>query len=361
MKQGRRFWFIQGPAFDGLFFLGAPLWALLMGFLFSRLSPEQDAVTFLDQQTTLTSMVLRTIIHSHLVLVLFRSHGNAKVRRRHPLRFYLVPILLLGAMMVSLEFLAIVLVVSTYWDMVHSSLQTFGIGRIYDARAGADVDRGRTLDLWLNHVIYLGPFIAGPLWLAVLQVFALAEREHVPFTLEAAAMITQVQPAMRMLVFIAAPAVVIAYAIHVVRRARAGQPVSRLKLALFATTATASVWAWGFNSFGQALLVVNTFHAVQYFALVWWSERDNMSKLFGTRALPWSQVLTAACFIIVGLAYGFWLGSVSEQWAVHEGAKRFVLALTNTVALLHFWYDGFIWSVRGGVGREVAPLDDAVQ
>ena len=31
-----------------------------------------------------------------------------------------------------------------------------------------------------------------------------------------------------------------------------------------------SLYAWGFNSFGEAFFVMNFFHALQYFAIVWW-------------------------------------------------------------------------------------------
>jgi hypothetical protein len=136
------------------------------------------------------------------------------------------------------------------------------------------------------------------------------------------------------------------YAVHVVKRRRAGERLSWQKYALFATTAVASIWAWYGNGFGQALLIVNVFHAVQYFAIVWWSERDNLGKLLGTASFPWARAIAAAALVIAGVAYGFWVAAAGDFWATSPVLKAAVLALTNTVALLHFWYDGFIWSVR---------------
>jgi hypothetical protein len=243
--------------------------------------------------------------------------------------------------------LAVVLVVTTYWDTVHSSLQTFGIGRIYDMKAGADVHKGRQLDVWLNHYIYVGPFLCGPVWPAVLQIFRVADTAGLHGAAAVGSALAAAQPAMFWMVVGTAPIFVAVYVWHVAKRWRAGEKLSWQKYVLFVTTAIASVWAWGFNSFGQALLVVNAFHAVQYFAIVWWSERKNLAKMFGVGDFPFATAFAALGLVVAGLTYGFWFAGVGDYWTHgHPYATRFMLSLTNSVALLHFWYDGFIWSVR---------------
>ena len=52
-------------------------------------------------------------------------------------------------------------VLATFWDVYHSSLQTFGLGRLYDKIAGNDPRVGRRLDIALNLYIYAGPIAAG--------------------------------------------------------------------------------------------------------------------------------------------------------------------------------------------------------
>jgi hypothetical protein len=345
MPLGKGGW-LQSAAFDWGLILATPLFALLLGFAFSQVPADANQIFFIDQPTLITSMAMKAMIHSHLVIVFFRSHGNARVRRQHPIRFYLVPIALFLSMYFSLTILAIGLVVSTYWDTVHSSLQTFGIGRIYDMKAGADVNKGRQLDIWLNHYIYVGPFLCGPVWIAILQIFDVAERAGLHGAHELASLLAQAQPVLFWIVVGTAPVYLACYVWHVVKRAQAGEKLSWQKYVLFATTAVASIWAWGFNSFGQALLVVNAFHAVQYFAIVWWSEKDNLGKLFGTAQFPFARAIAAAGLVVAGVGYGFWIGSASDYWATHGAMKSAVLSVTNTVALLHFWYDGFVWSVR---------------
>jgi hypothetical protein len=332
--------------FDALLLIGMPLIAIAVGFLFSRVPADDNNILFLDQPALLTTIVLKTVIHSHLVIVFFRSHGNANVRKRWPVRFWLVPLVIFAATFVSLPLLGFVIIATTFWDLYHSSLQTFGIGRIYDMKAGADVNVGRTHDIALNHLIYLGPFLAGPVWAPTLQMLDLMPMLGLGWGPALRQVLVDAQPILRAFVLVAVPIVVVAYGWHLARRIKAGDTLSWQKHALFATTAIASVLAWGMDSFGQALVVVNVFHAVQYFAIVWWSERDNIGRMFGTRALPLGAMWAAACLIVLGVGYGFWLGAVSDQWAHGVWLKRGVLALTNTVALVHFWYDGFVWSVR---------------
>lgn len=335
--------FIHSAPFDAILLIGSPLLAFLLGFGLSFLPSGSDQVLFLDQPGTISGIALKTVIHAHLVIVFFRSHGNAGVRARHPVRFFLVPLALFLATFLSIDALVVAIVVSTYWDNIHSSLQTFGIGRIYDQKAGADVEKGRQLDIWLNYLMYFAPFMAGPLWLLTLQMFAQLGLGAEHWLIRG---LLAVQPWFQKGLWVAAPLFVIAYVVHVARRFRAGEQLSWQKYALFSSTAVTSAWAWGFNPFGQALLIVNVFHAVQYFAIVWWSERKNLGTLFGTATLRHGSLWTAAALVFVGLFYGFWLASASDFWATSHWVKRFILALTNTVALLHFWYDGFIWSVR---------------
>ena len=43
---------------------------------------------------------------------------------------------------------------------------------------------------------------------------------------------------------------------------------------------TGSILAWGFNSFGMAFLIENFFHAWQYYAMIYWSEKSAVAKRF---------------------------------------------------------------------------------
>ena len=70
---------------------------------------------------------------------------------------------------------------------------------------------------------------------------------------------------------------------------------------------------------------MNFFHSLQYFALVWHAEKAQV------RALPW--------FFAAAAAYGVW-GQFLGQ------SSHAAMSALLTVSIMHFWYDGFIWSVK---------------
>ncbi len=61
----------------------------------------------------------------------------------YPLRFTVVPIALFLAMWSSVWIAVSVSVLVTWWDVYHLGLRTFGLGRIYDSRAGNSAEFGR--------------------------------------------------------------------------------------------------------------------------------------------------------------------------------------------------------------------------
>ena len=107
------------------------------------------------------SLFSGTFTAAHLVIVFFRSHLNGSIFKLYPKRFMLAPLLLFGAMMLSSWVMIFIFILSVWWDVYHSSLQTFGFGRIYDAKAGNPSDVGRSLDRGINLLLYAGPIFAG--------------------------------------------------------------------------------------------------------------------------------------------------------------------------------------------------------
>jgi hypothetical protein len=124
------------------------------------------------------------------------------------------------------------------------------------------------------------------------------------------------------------------YVAYYVRLHTQGYRVSPQKVFLVATTGACSIYSWGFDSWGEAFFIMNLFHAVQYLALVWHTEQGTITR--GLRVRRWQ-----ACAIFLGavLAYGF----VAE---LLDSKRQALWAVTIVVSLMHFWYDGFIWSVK---------------
>lgn len=57
---------------------------------------NQDIHVYGDDMT-LSGLLIGMFIHAHLILVFFRSHGNAEICKRYPIRFLAVPLMLWAA------------------------------------------------------------------------------------------------------------------------------------------------------------------------------------------------------------------------------------------------------------------------
>lgn len=325
--------FIVGPLYDGIFFVGTPLLALGLGVLIS-VSHFND----LTRDSELVSNALiGVVIHAHLVAVFFRSHGNRSIRKLHPFRFFAAPAVLFVAMLKSQWVMVSVSVLATFWDVYHSGLQTFGLGRIYNLKAGNQPEVGRRLDWWLNHLLYAGPILAGATLLD--HVNDLREFEDVGSTFFSVVPVflndNRRFSAWALVVGGSVFASVYVYRYH--QWHKRGYSVSVPKVALLVSTAACSIYSWGFNSWGKAFFIMNLFHAVQYFALVWTKERGNLTRLFRATRRP--QVLSLALFLCICMGYGALMESPFTLWGL-------AYPLSLVVSIMHFWYDGFIWSVQ---------------
>jgi hypothetical protein len=129
------------------------------------------------------------------------------------------------------------------------------------------------------------------------------------------------------------------YVCSYAKLSRQGYSVSPLKTYLLASTGLRSIYTWGFNTWGEAFFIMNFFHAFQYFGVVWAFENKRMIRFFRVERLRFGKPLTVCLFVALAFGYGLWVQSLDSgiQW---------LWAITLVVSILHFWYDGFIWSVR---------------
>jgi hypothetical protein len=119
---------------------------------------------------------------------------------------------------------------------------------------------------------------------------------------------------------------------------RRGHRVSPLKVYLVASTGLCSIYTWGFNSWGEAFFIMNLFHAVQYLALVWAMEKRRIMSRLRVSEGPRGKAVALAVFLGAVLSYGVGAELLDADF-------RTLWAITIVVSLMHFWYDGFVWSV----------------
>lgn len=314
------------------------MWALGLGLLLGATPLARMKLSAFGLSGSPVDGFIGVFIAAHLFIVIARSHLDPVVRERHPVRFFIVPPVLLALLLSSPLARVSAVVLATWWDAYHSSLQTFGIGRLFDMKAGNDPQAGRGLDLGLNLLLYMGPLLSGVLLLFHSSSFLeFAGTGLSPLTQLSGFMLAW-QPLVRRVLLLAAVPFLAYYLWSYRRLARQGYVVDRRKVALYVSTALCSVWAWGFNPLGMGLFIMNFFHAWQYYALVWRYEGDNVAALAGE-----SGARRGAVALAVLLAAGFLYGSV---FGVLGTLTETGLCVTLVVSLMHFWYDGFVWSVR---------------
>ena len=174
-----------------------------------------------------------TFTMAHIFAVFFRSHLNPAIFKLHPVRFTVVPLALIGLFWVSEVALICGMIFAVWFDNYHSSLQTFGLGRIYDMRRGNDPNVGRRLDYILALVVFMGPILSGVTFATCLRDFSkfdavgLAELARFP------GWATQHQLWLTVPILTFGVGFTIYYVVAYIRFARAGYQVSWQKVALF--------------------------------------------------------------------------------------------------------------------------------
>ena len=334
--------YIVSPVYDWVFFLVPPTLALALGILISGTMFADNEFTLFGDTVTASAVLIGIFIHAHLVIVFARSHGNPDIFHTHPARFVAAPLLLYVAMLSSQWIFVSVSVLATFWDVYHSGAQTFGFARIYDRRAGNPAEVGRKLDFWLNQLLYAGPILAGVTMIDHFEDFG----EYSEIASPAAGFFTAIPAYMTghhayftWAVLLAGTAFLAYYVLAYARLQRAGYNVSWQKVYLLVTTGLCSIYTWGFNTWGEAFFIMNFFHALQYFGLVWSSEKKSLMKLLRVSDWRFGSAVALTALLVFGFGYGA-MAELGVSNADH------LLALTLVVSIMHFWYDGFIWSVR---------------
>jgi hypothetical protein len=339
MAAGNKSPYIVSAWYDWVFFLAPPILALLLGIGISGTPFADRPFAWWGWEVTWSGLLIGMFIHAHLVLVFVRSHGNQEIFKLHKLRFTLVPLLLFVAMVSSNYVIVTVSVIATFWDVYHSGMQTFGFGRIYDARAGNDPQRGRKLDWALNQLLYAGPILAGATMLDHFEDFNEFNDVGLLFFSEVPVWMDGHQAYFTWALLGGGVGFLAYYLYTQIEWWRDGQVVAWPKVFLYVATGLTSLYSWGFNSWGEAFFIMNLFHALQYFGLVWATENKNMRQRLRIDGSRLGKPLTLGLFVGLALLYGIWVQYMDPN-------MKWLWAITLLVSILHFWYDGFVWSVR---------------
>ena len=326
--------YIIGPWADAVFLIGSPAIALAIALLAS-----------FDPLTLLRAVIV--LSPAHLFLVLYRSHGNEAVFRRFPLRFTVVPVALFLAIFFSNTAFILLFYVTLFWDVHHGYMQTFGIGRIYDAKNGNDPNVGRSLDMALSALLYLGPLCSGVWLLRYVEEVSHFNLVGALFFAETVPSFAETAHGWLVWPIIGLSALFFAFYFYKQRQyAKQGYRMPPQKAALLICTAVVHIWGWYFNPFGMGFFILNVFHAIQYFALVWWSERKPLAKRLRLDGNPRGMGIVLVLMLLPAMLFGIVSMSVPRDAAQGLTIAYTLLCVNKVLETMHYWWDGFIWSVR---------------
>tara|TARA_A100001015_G_scaffold277361_1_gene336496 strand:+ start:165 stop:1187 length:1023 start_codon:yes stop_codon:yes gene_type:complete len=327
--------YLVTPLYDWIAFIGAPLIALLFGILVNN----QLITNSLTNKTIVIIIVgsLFALSQSHLLITIVRAYGNQEIFSKFKKRLVIGPLIIFIGMYSFESFFLIMLFLATWWDVYHSACQTYGFTRLYDVKVGNKSLSMRVQDRVLNCLIYIGPLIGSANLLPHLKelesdFFQTIFLGSVPFYANEYSMYIL----MGVLLF---SAFFFPYYVFCYLKQTQHSPISYQKITILIITTLVSIIAWGFCSFGTAMMIVNLFHAWQYYGMIYWSEKPAISKRF---SLTNQQGKIIIISILTGITIVFMVGKYFYKSMGFEIGTYIYL----TISTCHFWFDGFIWSVK---------------
>jgi hypothetical protein len=323
---------------DLLFYVATPLLLVPMFALAQARWSAQDIYVFVSAFGAM----------GHHLPGMIRAYGDPALFERFRWRFIFAPIFL-AAVCVGFywsDLKGLVLIVFL-WGVWHGMMQTYGFCRIYDAKMGSFAALSRRLDLatcaiWFAAAVLL----SSPRMTDTLDMLYASGVPPIPRWA-----IAGLQHGILTLAIAVAILCVVNFAWMWVK----GKRANPVKLALLAT----SIGFWWYCNNGvtnilAGIALFEVFHDTQYLSLVWIYNRNRVEKdnsIGGFMRFVFRRSGSLiGLYIGLVFAYGS-LGYFSAHLEV-ETVKRVLTGVVAASALLHFYYDGFIWKVREKATRQ---------
>jgi Flp pilus assembly protein TadD len=286
---------------------------------------------------------------------MIRAYGDRALFRRFRIRFVVAPLALLAVCIwASVYNIQAIQLVALSWGIWHGMMQTYGFCRIYDAKAsGKATARART-DLALCFAWFLGAVLLSPMrFRSFLDLYYESGGPVVP-----PALIVDLQYGVG---FVLA-AVTALFLWRQWRDWKTAGVVSPIKITLLVSSI--SFW-WYCNNGVQNILVgialFEVFHDVQYLAIVWIYNRARVERDESIRGFMRFVFRRSGSLIgvYVGLVLAYGSIALTTSGVSVEAIKHALIGVVTASALLHFYYDGFIWKVRESQTRTMLGIDSS--
>jgi Tfp pilus assembly protein PilF len=287
---------------------------------------------------------------------MIRAYGDRALFQRFRWRFILAPIFLVVVCAAfSLWDLKGIVLAAFVWGVWHGMMQTYGFCRIYDAKVGSFAELTRRLDFALCGIWFATAVLLSPQRMTdTLETYYAAGGPFIP-----PALLRSAQQGLLAL----ACAISGIFLVNFVRMWVQGKRPSPVKLVLLVTSI--SFW-WYCNNIVASVLVgialFEVFHDVQYLSLVWIYNRKRVESdrsIGGFMRFVFRRS-GALVGVYVGLVFAYGGLSLSKSYVGIEAVKRILTGVVTASALLHFYYDGFIWKVREKSTRQSLGISGGI-
>jgi Tfp pilus assembly protein PilF len=279
---------------------------------------------------------------------MMRAYGDRFLFDRFKYRFVLTPLLLAATcVLFAMRELNAMVLVAYVWGVWHGLMQTYGFLRIYDAKIGSFA----LLTARLDFAMCIAWFVAAVLVSPSRMTKVLTDY----YRSGGAAVSPDAITGLTNVWLLATAAITIWFVGRAVRARWRGEQLSPAKFVLLAT----SIGFWWYSNVLVSNLLVGialfeVFHDVQYLTIVWTFNLNRAERNPGvgrfTRFLfrrSWGLV-----GLYVGLIAAYGSLNLIPPAISSQTLSRALTGLLTASALLHFYFDGFIWKVREPSVRE---------
>lgn len=340
--------FLISKTYDYIFIIFAPLISLLCLAVQSYINLDTFLVWFFIQGLASTS-------------TLYRGYLNPTIIKKFWFRLFFVPIILFCLISLSWELLLLFIVFEIFYDIWHSSLQTWGIGYHYDFINNNKNLKIRNLDRILNLFIYAGSIVAGLNFLTIIgmsSVFELSSLLKPLYYLYI--LLSENLKAISILIGVSGFIFIVYYYLEVKRLIREGKyKISINKYLLYFNTMVACLLCAFIENYAIVYIILNIFHSLHTFGISFYSENRRLMNLFNLHNLKFGSVI----FIAISLLFlGFF--ELSLDWSsetVYDhnffvSNSRIEELMSHTflytifkiriiASIMHYWIDSFIWGI----------------
>src|SRR5438046_5682266 len=273
---------------------------------------------------------------------MIRAYGDRALFQRFRWRFICAPIFLVVVCAAfSLWDLKGIVLAAFMWGVWHGMMQTYGFCRIYDAKVGSFAETTRRLDFALCGIWFATAVLLSPQRMTdTLETYYSAGGPFIPPALFRAGQ----QGLLTLALLVSA-----VFLANFIWMWSSGKRPSPVKLVLLITSI--SFW-WYCNKIVASVLVgvalFEVFHDVQYLSLVWIYNRKRVESdrsIGGFMRFVFRRS-GALVGVYIGLVLAYGGLSLSKSYVSIDAVKRILTGVVTASALLHFYYDGFIWKVR---------------